>query len=396
MFPIGLDPSCSGTEAFYVLVLDSTGSARQLVTTLISTVLFGLATGLALATTSILLRVGRRPFKLLCATTILYLSNVVFWAAAIKRNLTYAGEASAAALALSRCDAHALFNPIRTAEVGDRMSCVQTASLTISIVVGDAVVWWRAVVLWNGRSKSFVLSLCTVLLLGTFAISTADTCGACNFELDRSDPGFGQLFTGTRVGAAAAILSLVSNLVATSLTGYKAWAHGRMLRKYFAGGTAMTNVERILILLTESGLTYGIIWIFVVAFQIRVSRGTLFDNLNDGNSFWSVVQYVVDGGLVPVITIYPMAIIVLVALQKSQMEKTLSTHEPTSSLELSSHIPTSVSLTRPSLAERMRAQARNSALANHPGSSSSTVGQHSEDDTQLGVKELESVIKMEA
>lgn len=91
-----------------------------------------------------------------------------------------------------------------------------------------------------------------------------------------------------------------------------------------------------------------------------------------------------------------MAIIVLVALQKSQMEKTLSTHQPTSSLEVSSHIPTSVSLTQPSLAERMRAQARNSALANHPGSSSSTVGQHSEDDTQLGVKELESVVKMEA
>lgn len=42
MFPIGLNPNCSRTEAFYVLVLDSTGSARQLVTTLISTVLFGM------------------------------------------------------------------------------------------------------------------------------------------------------------------------------------------------------------------------------------------------------------------------------------------------------------------------------------------------------------------
>ncbi len=46
-----------------------------------------------------------------------------------------------------------------------------------------------------------------------------------------------------------------------------------MLRKYFAGGTATTNVERILILLTESGLVYGIIWVgtdlgvdFMIAF----------------------------------------------------------------------------------------------------------------------------------
>ena len=32
---------CSGTEAFWVLVIDSTGSAHILVDTVISTVLFG-------------------------------------------------------------------------------------------------------------------------------------------------------------------------------------------------------------------------------------------------------------------------------------------------------------------------------------------------------------------
>ena len=55
------------------------------------------------------------------------------------------------------------------------------------------------------------------------AVSIADTCGACQLELVRHEAGFGQLFSGDRFGAAAAILSLVTNVVATSLTAYKAW-----------------------------------------------------------------------------------------------------------------------------------------------------------------------------
>lgn len=114
------------------------------------------------------------------------------------------------------------------------------------------------------------------------AMSTADTIQACNLDLVRREAGYGQLFSGTKIGAAASILSLLTNGIATLLTAYKAWLvllpffkpsdcavvliswrrrHAKLLRTYFTEGTAMTNVERILILLTESGLTYSTIWV---------------------------------------------------------------------------------------------------------------------------------------
>lgn len=55
------------------------------------------------------------------------------------------------------------------------------------------------------------------------AMSTADTIQACNLDLVRREAGYGQLFSGTKIGAAASILSLLTNGIATLLTAYKAW-----------------------------------------------------------------------------------------------------------------------------------------------------------------------------
>ncbi len=40
--------------------------------------------------------------------------------------------------------------------------------------------------------------------------------------------------------------------------------HGRCLKDYLAEGSTMTSVERVLILLTESGIVYGAIWVRTV------------------------------------------------------------------------------------------------------------------------------------
>ena len=64
---------------------------------------------------------------------VLYASTAVFWAAALARVLVYTTQASAAAAAVSDCDVQALFNPIRTAAFNDRMSCLQTATLTVNV-----------------------------------------------------------------------------------------------------------------------------------------------------------------------------------------------------------------------------------------------------------------------
>ncbi|KAI0753972.1 hypothetical protein C8Q80DRAFT_1116841 [Daedaleopsis nitida] len=344
--------SCYGTLAFWVLLMDTAGSdsTSRFINTVLSTALFGIATSLAIASTYILCGKGlarRATAILLSAVFVLYASTTVFWGAALNRNLVYTREAAAAADAVSSCDVQALLNPVRTSAVNDRMSCVQTATLTINILVGDAVVWWRASLIWTGRSRYAIFALCSALLLATFAISVADTCGSCNLDLVREESGYGQLFAGDKLGAVASILSLVTNVVATLLTAYKAWTHARLLRNYFSAGSMMTNVERILILLTETGLVYSGIWVVVAIYQIGINQGDLYDSSvsNVASNFWGVVGYFINGALVPTIAIYPMMIIVLVALKKSQMDRSFESQESGSSTAaLSTHIPMSPSL----------------------------------------------------
>ena len=86
-----------------------------------------------------------------------------------------------------------------------------------------------------------------------------------------------------------------------------------------------------------------------------------------------------------------MTIIVLVALQKSQMEKTFSAVH-SSIPQLSSHIPRQASIAD-SLPMESHAHSGVRA-ARGPSASETTLGQHSEDDTQLGAAESEATPKM--
>ncbi|KAI0717815.1 hypothetical protein C8T65DRAFT_694020 [Cerioporus squamosus] len=318
----------AGSEAFWVLVLDTVTQAPQLLNTVLSSILFGVATSLAVATAYILLGKGltnRGPLILFLATLVLYTSTTLFCVAGYVAAFAVQAEEVATANAAFAQNSQALFNPLRTANFVSKMSCIQTAALTINVFVGDAIVWWRASMIWRGRSRYAILCLCVVLLSATFALSVVDTCGACNILIVKdSEGGLGRLFAGTKFGTAASILSLTTNLVATCLTWYKAWVHGRLLRQYLSEGSTMTSVERILILLTESGLAYGAIWVFVVAYQVGEMNQAIYSDASSKVSYWLVAGYFVDGALVPLIAIYPMFIIVLVALKKSQMESSFA------------------------------------------------------------------------
>ncbi|TFK87855.1 hypothetical protein K466DRAFT_652957 [Polyporus arcularius HHB13444] len=352
----------SGSEGFWVLVVDTVSQTPQLLNTILSSILFGVATSLAVATTYILLGKGlttRGPLMLFLATLVLYTSTTLFCVAGYISAFAVQADEVAAANAAFAQDSQALFNPLRTANFVSRMSCIQTGALTINVFVGDAIVWWRASMIWRGLSRYVVLSLCAVLLSATFALSVVDTCGACNIALvSTSEGGLGRLFAGTRFGTAASILSLTTNVVATCLTGYKAWVHGRFLKQYLSEGSTMTSVERILILLTESGLAYGAIWVFVVAYQVGEMNLAIYSDGSSRVSYWLVAGYFVDGALVPLIAIYPMFIIVLVALKKSQME---------SSFAFTTHftVNTRASQLRDPLSVTLESRSRSSRHASH-------------------------------
>ena len=93
-----------------------------------------------------------------------------------------------------------------------------------------------------------------------------------------------------------------------------------MLKTYFSEGSMLTNVERIMILLTESGFVYSAIWVssqsvlsarflsdalllqlLVVIYQVGINMGHAYDQDTFHDNYWGVIGYFVNGGLVPTI-----------------------------------------------------------------------------------------------
>ncbi|TFK87859.1 hypothetical protein K466DRAFT_662742 [Polyporus arcularius HHB13444] len=304
-------PCDDDTFPFYKIFLQS----QQSVNAVITASVFGsirIATCLAIASVYILIARGvkERSTALQLATIlILYTSTAVFAGAVLCAMFTIVNLTNAAANAIAYCDVKTIvFYPDSESVdvLGDRMRCIQTGTLVVNIIVGDAVVWWRVYMLWAGvKAKQVILGVSVMLLTATFLSSVVNTWVTC------ISGGNVSLF-GTTFGVVAASMSLVTNVVATCFTAYRAWAHVQTL-KHFSRKLIFSGAEQILILLAESGFVYSAIWVVVVVWQ---GDEDISDNVV-GARFWSVVGYFVDGGLVPVIAIYPMFIILMVALKRT-------------------------------------------------------------------------------
>ncbi|KAM5537029.1 hypothetical protein V8D89_009358 [Ganoderma adspersum] len=285
-------------------------------------VLYGLFIALAVVSVYHLVRKGvRRSLGAiqLFAVTALFVSTTIHWAVAVLHRLS--------ALLHDPNDAAGVAHKVASQAL--RPQCVGTATLTVNIVLSDLVVWWRVWVLWRDshalyRSLAYICG--GVLLAATFTTGVIDTSFSC-----KAQGGF--MYEGLLVGTVASMLSLATNLAATALTAYKAWVHRRCIRRHVASGSQNTQVGSIFALLVGSGALYCTLWIVVVVWQIG-ARGsdpqmrtsfflspTILDkHAPDAHSFWFKGGVLIEGCLVPLIAIYPAAIIVLVALNKSAVE----------------------------------------------------------------------------
>ncbi|KAI0743037.1 hypothetical protein C8Q80DRAFT_1192147 [Daedaleopsis nitida] len=189
--------------------------------------------------------------------------------------------------------------------------CASTVALVFNVAVGDAIVWWRAWAVWQGNMT--VCWLGVVFVAATLAMGLVDSVDACgtSFAEDSSylildllvTPG--SLFEGDKYGIVVSVLSLITNVVATSLIAYKTWQHRRLIREHLKSQRRVSQVERTLCWLVESGVVYALIWIVVVIFEILPFEQFLSGGPVDTNdtilAFVSTFRPVVEGGLVPMI-----------------------------------------------------------------------------------------------
>ncbi|KAI0312240.1 hypothetical protein OF83DRAFT_1087142 [Amylostereum chailletii] len=191
---------------------------------------------------------------------------------------------------------------------------VATRVLTVAnIMLNDCVVMWRACVVW--RYKRLVVgSACGLLFIALvpWTISIRDQIARSTFV--NTGP-FGPEMDF--FSFLSFIFSWILNLFSTSLIAYKAWQQRRGIQRHMANSTKRTRVENLLILLTESGVLYCIIWIL---YAVHSETGFLG---NFGDAF--LVE-----AMVQMTGIYPTIIIVLVCLQKTHCDRLFVYERPLS------------------------------------------------------------------
>ncbi|KAF5346140.1 hypothetical protein D9758_009981 [Tetrapyrgos nigripes] len=154
-------------------------------------------------------------------------------------------------------------NPPTTADF-DRLYIVLTCFGNINYILGDAIVVWRAWVLYSqNMTVRASLAFC---MIGSFVATIIDVVISIR-EVPRTHEereGLGTL--------GFFLPLLATNLVATSLVAYRVWQH-RAWWSELASATRISGAsmsEKILVIILESGILFIFYWIIAMLSALRV------------------------------------------------------------------------------------------------------------------------------
>ncbi|KAI1792562.1 hypothetical protein LXA43DRAFT_887340 [Ganoderma leucocontextum] len=273
----------------------------------LSSALFGILTSLVVVALFFTIRARPTAMRvLLPSTLLLYLSTALYMAAEIWHISSIDAYVSGANHGLFAAsygqEGHHIFE--RDVE---KQSWMLTVALGINVLLGDAIVWWRACVVWRHRF---------VYCLGVILLSVTVVCGSLGIYFTPRSSSMNALFIlqGNRFAEASTALSFATNVLATSLIGCKAWEHRQLLRKHLCEGQRQTRVLRVLALLVESGAIYCALLAVVIVDQIvNGTSGSM-------RQFQAIEQDYTYDCFVPIVAIYPVLIIALIALNQSPID----------------------------------------------------------------------------
>ncbi|KAJ7592373.1 hypothetical protein C8J56DRAFT_780895, partial [Mycena floridula] len=128
-------------------------------------------------------------------------------------------------------------------------------------LIGDFIVVWRAWILWTNHSRAHML-LC-ICLFGTFVGVTVDLALVILYDLSQfsDSPRFGSVCLRSLIQILPLFLT---NFISTVLIAYKVWYveyQVEIKQNLGLSKNRRAQVERVLILLTESGSIYCLIWV---------------------------------------------------------------------------------------------------------------------------------------
>ncbi|KAM5539166.1 hypothetical protein V8D89_007039 [Ganoderma adspersum] len=300
----------------------------------LSSGLFGVLTFLVVIALVFLIRkgFGHTPVRILLPSTLLLYGSTVLFMASLVGHVTsinrLLAQAQAGLFSESDSDSDGAYTNAALDAFQDdvlRHSWMMTAALATNLLIGDSIVWWRVCAVWPRNRAVCCLGPLLIVLVFAFGVKTL-----CGEQRCLDPPQVPQALFGDNAFAdACAVLSLAVNVLATALIGYKAWVHRRLLRGQFGHGPGQqSRVVKALALLVESGTIYCLLLIMVVVYQATPSLFATPD-VHENALLRAVAEYTL-ACFVPVIgcargqAIYPVLIIVIVALNWSPIEHGLS------------------------------------------------------------------------
>ncbi|PIL36318.1 hypothetical protein GSI_00006 [Ganoderma sinense ZZ0214-1] len=289
---------------------------------------------------------------LFTSTTLYFVYTILSTGSSVLSLLVYSAEAlwslpPAQALEVPRANLFKNYGPAQ--------ACARTAALSINVRLPRSSLLARRIsslTLSPVTGNRAIKGISIAFLLVTFSMGLVDIEHTCIPDsggiasLRTVNAGF--LYSNFSYGVAASALSFGTNLWATLLVGYKALASRRFTRKHAIAGSLGLQTEHVLLLLVESGAFYCAVWAVVIVWQI--GEYVAADASAGVSSFWVVYGDMIAGALVPVIVsvdlhlpgipyprslpssademnglslqaMYPNVIVVLVALNRSQIER---------------------------------------------------------------------------
>ncbi|VDB98662.1 unnamed protein product [Peniophora sp. CBMAI 1063] len=169
---------------------------------------------------------------------------------------------------------------------------LETVVFAINVIIGDAIILWRAIVIWSWQKRIVypsILLLCATLVL--WVVGNV-------YDLAIEIPA-----------------SLATSLWATVLVSIKAWQRRRMLQRKVAIMSRRDALENLFNILTESGIVFTLLWVVcLVAFEFFSTD----ENFDDTMTIVMIVAT----------PLYPTIVVILVAKHKTPISNQLTTIEP--------------------------------------------------------------------
>ncbi|KAJ3718179.1 hypothetical protein C8R42DRAFT_644049 [Lentinula raphanica] len=173
----------------------------------------------------------------------------------------------------------------------------------LNLLIGDATVIWRAWAIYTGNKIAQWFLVGLMVFNGAMLVITS--------ALDVAELPESQQRAVLAISATSIWSSLVTNLGATIFIGVKLWQHHQAIKPLF-DGKRRSHVERLMLLLVESGTIIGVLQLIYAIFLT-------LEDFTDTTQNETAAYLIFNSLFAELVPMYPMVVIILVNLDRAPL-----------------------------------------------------------------------------